>query len=60
VESVVTAPLAAKEQTGCIRSFAETAGVVGASIMRVPRLDPIQVAVVSFGAAFFVGLSFLF
>jgi hypothetical protein len=48
------------EQTGCIRSSAVKTGILGASIMRFPRLDLFQVAVVSFGAAFFVGLSFLF
>ena len=35
-------------------------GALGASIMRFPRPDIFQVAVVGFGAAFFVGLSFIF
>jgi hypothetical protein len=32
----------------------------GASIMHFPRLDLFQIGVVTFGAAFFVGLSLIF
>jgi hypothetical protein len=36
------------------------AGALGVSIMSFPRLDLFQVAVVTFGATFFVALSFLY
>jgi hypothetical protein len=36
------------------------AGAPGASIMHFARVDLLQIGVVTVGAAFFVGLSFLF